>query len=148
MISVVASAPLRENSQTAPGVVRRPRWRASAGAPADGWSSPRPLSKRIAAGSISPAGTQNGGARGSVAVDAVRHAFGFIAARPTTTTTGAGTSRWATYQQPGILPPVLSDERLSFAVDQFTGSGQRHSSLMWLEKAIHVSSYRGQLKRW
>ena len=56
--------------------------------------------------------------------------------------------RRLTYQQPGILPPVLSDERLSFAVDQFTGSGQRHSSLMWLEKAIHVSSYRGQLKRW
>jgi hypothetical protein len=81
-------------------------------------------------------------------VDAVRHAFGFIAAHPTTTTTGAGTSRWATYQQPGILPPVLSDGRLSFAVDQFTGSGQRHSSLMWLEKAILVGSYRGQLKRW
>ena len=114
----MTSAPLRENNQTAAGVVRRPRWRTG------GEHRLGPLSKRIAAGSISPAGTQNGGARGSVAVNAVPHAFGSIAAHPTTTTTGAGTSRWATYQQPGIPPPVLTDERLSCAVDQFTGSGQ------------------------
>jgi len=35
-----------------------------------------------------------------------------------------GIHRWATYHQPAMLPPVPTDERLSFAVDQFTGSGQ------------------------
>jgi hypothetical protein len=35
-------------------------------------------------------------------------------------TTG-GTHRWATNPRPATLPPVPADERLSFAVDQFTG---------------------------
>jgi transposase InsO family protein len=42
----------------------------------------------------------------------------------TTTTTTAGIRPWATSRRPATLPPVSTDERLSFAVDQFTGSGQ------------------------
>ena len=41
----------------------------------------------------------------------------------TTTTTTADIHRWATNRQPATLPPVPTNERLSFAVDQFTGSG-------------------------
>lgn len=35
-----------------------------------------------------------------------------------------GIRRWATNRQPATLPPVPTNERLSFAVDQITGSGQ------------------------
>ncbi|BCI87842.1 hypothetical protein [Mycobacterium kansasii] len=41
----------------------------------------------------------------------------------TTTITG-GTLPWATKPPPTTLPPAPTNERLSFAVDQFTGSGQ------------------------
>lgn len=34
-----------------------------------------------------------------------------------------GTRHWATYPQPA-MPTCTTDERLSFAADQFTGSGQ------------------------
>ncbi|BCI87836.1 hypothetical protein NIIDMKKI_30420 [Mycobacterium kansasii] len=40
----------------------------------------------------------------------------------TTTITG-GTLPWATKPPPTTLPPAPTNERLSFAVDQFTGSG-------------------------
>src|SRR6188768_4129600 len=41
----------------------------------------------------------------------------------TITTTTVDTHRWVTNHQPATLPPVPTNERLSFAVDQFTGSG-------------------------
>jgi hypothetical protein len=40
--------------------------------------------------------------------------------------TAAGIPPWATNTQPATLPAVPTNERLSFAVDQFTGSGQGH----------------------
>ena len=43
----------------------------------------------------------------------------------TTTTTTADTQPSATNPQPATLPPVPTNERLSFAVDQLTGSGQK-----------------------
>jgi len=46
----------------------------------------------------------------------------------TTTTTTAATQPWATNPQPATLPPVPTNERLSFAVNQFTGSGHRRNS--------------------
>ena len=42
-----------------------------------------------------------------------------------TTTTTAVTLALATNHQPATLPAVPTDERLSFAVDQFTESGHR-----------------------
>ncbi|BCI87818.1 hypothetical protein NIIDMKKI_30240 [Mycobacterium kansasii] len=46
----------------------------------------------------------------------------------TTTITG-GTLPWATKPPPTTLPPAPTNERLSFAVDQFTGSG--HPNRVW-----------------
>jgi hypothetical protein len=59
-----------------------------------------------------------------------------------TTTTTAGTHRWATNRRPATLPPVPTNERLSFAVDQFTGSGQSIRSHMVMRKETSYSMSR------
>jgi hypothetical protein len=72
------------------------------------------------------------------------------------TTITVVTHRWATYRRPAMLPPVPIDERLSFAVDQFTGSGQVHNSrssskrapatFTWTRRAIPYNTMRGAMR--